>query len=414
MRYLVTPYDGVEQWFKKHNINYDQRLKSLNTVDVAPGDHIMGQLDIQQVKMLNRKRAHYEHLLVELEPDIPSHNITPELLDSKGAKLSKTYISIMGEGRCSLTKRKIKTKWLEWTANFSELERKPIAIWFYTTASLLCFAWFGDMLSGSHLFQWVPYLENDTPNPKQVDLLPTLICFAFYAFFSAQLIRIGKKLLPPIRKIRVTDNKKPRRVLIHTLSDYRVQPEKTPSNKWQITLKNSDGEQCLFTFSDNLQHDIAELTQLEKSKFSWNGTQLLRALSAHIDKIELLVLIGTKPSGNKLGSYQYGSMIKDFLTDYLNPEKTAIQIATEQLDSINVNEAYLSLNQIMERILKETHYSSKNLCVDITGATAAISCASAMSTLHTNAQFQYVTTDGEGKIYQQDLMYMSSPAQITP
>ncbi|MDN3686084.1 CRISPR-associated protein Csx16 [Vibrio sinaloensis] len=67
MRYLITPHDGVEQWVKKNNnISYDQRLDTVEAIDIAPGDHIIGQLDIQQVKkMLNRKRANYEHLLVD-------------------------------------------------------------------------------------------------------------------------------------------------------------------------------------------------------------------------------------------------------------------------------------------------------------------------------------------------------------
>ena len=415
MRYLITPHDGVEQWVKNNNISYDQRLDTVEAIDIAPGDHIIGQLDIQQVKMLNRKRANYEHLLVDWPKDIATEQITAELLESLNAKLSKTYLSIAGEGRWSVFKRRVKTNWLSCTRWFEQQERKPIAIWFYTTASLLCFAWFGDMLSGSHLFQWVPFFNNQPPTPPQVDIYPTFISFACYAFFSAQLIRIGKKLLPPIRKIRVTDSKKPKKVLIHTLSVYRNQPEKGPSGNWQITLrKHNHADEHIFTFSHDLLFDIAELTKLEKQGFSWNGTQLLRALSAHLERIELLVLIGTKPNARQKGSAQHAPLMKGFLAHYLDTEASAIQIEPECLDAINVSEAYSSLNQILERIVKDTRYSSKNVCVDITGATVAISCACAMATLHTNAQFQYVTTDGEGKVYQQDLMYMTSPAKVTP
>ncbi|MEF1173639.1 CRISPR-associated protein Csx16 [Vibrio sinaloensis] len=415
MRYLVTPYDGVEQWLQGNNIAFDQRLEKIDAIDVAPGDCIIGQLDIQQVKMLNRKRADYEHLLVDLPKGIDPEKVTPQLLDSYNAKISKTYVSLAGEGRWAVFKRKTRTQWLKCISSFSELERKPIAIWFYTTASLLCFAWFGDMLSGSHLFQWVPYIGDQNPSPKEVDIFPTAISFLCYAFFSAQLIRVGKKLLPPIRKIRVTDTKKPKKVLVHTLSVYHALPEKLATGEWQITISNrNSSEHASLILSGDLQHDIKELTKLEKQGFSWNGTQLLRALSAHIDRLELLVLIGTKPDNRSSGSFQYAAPMKSFLASFLNSETAAIQIEQERLDAINVSDAYSTLNDILERIAKETHYSNKNMCVDITGATAAISCACAMVTLHSNAQFQYVTTDGQGKVYQQDLMYITSPAKVTP
>ena len=415
MKYLVTQHEGIAQWISENNIHYDKLVSSIEAIDVAPGDHIIGQLDIQQVKMLNRKRAQYEHLMVELPKDIAPEQVTPDLLTSLDAKLSKTYISLSGEGRLSIWKRQLKTRWLSLKFAFNELERKPIAIWFYTTASLLCFAWFGDMLSGSHLFQWLPYLGNNTPKPQEVDIIPTLISFAFYAFFSAQLIRIGKKLLPPIRKIRVTDTKKPKKVLIHTLSVYRNQPQQTEQGLWQITLPHfKQAKEETFTFSNQIEIDIEALTQLEKQGFSWNGTQLLRALNAHIEQLELLILLGTLPNARQQGSSIHAPVMKQFLASYLNSNKTAIHISPQQLDSINVNDAYLSLNAILERITQETGYSNRNFCVDITGATAAISCACAMATLHTNAQFQYVTTDGQGKVYQQDLMYMTSPAKPAP
>ena len=415
MRYLITPFDSVEQWIKNNNVSFDKRLDHIEEIDIAPGDHIIGQLDIQQMKMLNRKRANYEHLLVDWPKDISAEQVTPELIESLNAKISKTYISIAGEGRLSTLKRRTKTSWLACIRWFEQQERKPIAIWFYTNASLLCFAWFDDMLSGSDLFKWIPFLNSQNPNPQQVNIYPTLISFAFYAFFSTQLIRIGKKLLPPIRKIRVTDNKKSKKVLIHTLSVYNNQPKKIASGAWQITLRKfNHPDEHNFTFSKDLLFDTAELTKLETRGFSWNGTQLLRALSAHVERIELLVLIGTKPNARQKGSAQHAPLIKAFLAQYLDSRVCAIHIEPECLDAINVNAAYSSLNQILERIIRETCYASKNLCVDITGATAAISCACSMATLHTNAQFQYVTTDGEGKVYQQDLMYMTSPAKVTP
>ncbi|WP_047044096.1 CRISPR-associated protein Csx16 [Vibrio mexicanus] len=418
MIYLITPYDGVEDWVRMQSIDFDQRLTHFSAIDIAPGDRVIGQLDIQQVKVINRKRATYQHITVDLPKDVTDTGVTPELLDSMNAKVNKTYISLAGEGRVAIAKKRIQSGWLTLVRKLSDLERKPIAIWFYTTMSLLCFAWFGDMLAGSHLFQWLPSIFNTEDIGVEVDVVSTLVSFAFYAFFSAQLIRVGKKLVPPIRKIRVTDNKKPKKVLLHTLSHYFVKPMQNQQGEWELTLTSRDKTVTeTITFTGDLFKDIEQLEQLEQRKevsLEWNGTQLMRALRAHIERIELLVLLATRTTRNRAGSHQHAATIKQWLSIYLDPQRCAIQLEKNLLDPINVDDAYQTLNQIITRIVKQTHYSDANLCIDITGATATISCASAMATLHTKAQFQYVTTDGAGNVYQQDLLYVTAPAKVTP
>ncbi|MDN3686085.1 hypothetical protein QW180_31020 [Vibrio sinaloensis] len=74
------------------------------------------------------------------QKNIATEQITAELLESLNAKLSKNVpIHCWRRTLVCAQKKSKKTNWLSCTSWFEQQERKPIAIWFYTTASLLCF-----------------------------------------------------------------------------------------------------------------------------------------------------------------------------------------------------------------------------------------------------------------------------------
>lgn len=409
MNILICQYQGAKEWLAQQGIAIDKEVSSLELVDVSPGDRVYGHVPLSLLRELGKKQVHYWDILADIHAEVDPATVDVEYLHRINATLIKTDVHRSMGDTLRQWLRGLRYKRQQFGVWYQRRERSPKLIWLYTTMSLLCFAWFGDLLGGSHLFQWAIGHE---PAIHDLDLLPTLVSFCGYVLFSSLLIRAGRGLLPGLRSVKVTKTSKASRVLLLNLSPL-----------WQLSKHNKTFSVALrardtvthYEFQGDLSADLEALTALEEKELFWNGTQLLRALNTHISQVETVVLLSTKDLGskrNELGSHSYAPIVKSLLSLFVDPYRCKIVVEPRLLHPQNVGETYDTINEILNDLIAKEHVRDRDICLDITGGTAPMSCAAAMVTIHRNSQFQYVSTDGKGEVVQQDLQLTVSPAKL--
>jgi hypothetical protein len=270
---------------------------------------------------------------------------------------------------------------------------------------VLSFAWFADLIGGTPLFAWV---TNKPISEGELLIIPTALSFLSYTTFSFLLYRSGRSLLPSLRKVSVTDKKVPKKVLILSLSKIYGKLEIAEA---QVKISTRNGDVSMKGVLKN-DLDVLSIAETGDNKIIWSGTQLLRALNAHISTVEKIILIGTNETFDKTNLAMVSpEQIKQFLLLYVDSSKCTIDIAYHNpLDPNNVDTSYHQLTKVLNNLQNDSQYKQNDVCIDITGGTAAISAAAALATIHRTSSFQYVSTDGKGTVMRHDLQLTVSPA----
>ncbi|EGQ9880477.1 TPA: CRISPR-associated protein Csx16 [Vibrio vulnificus] len=408
VNYLICKYSGAQEWLSQQGIHIDHVVDSIHLIDVSQGDKVYGDVPVSLLRDLSKKQVSYWEIKADIHHSVDPTTVEAEYLKRVDAQLIKTELHIGLSGYFKRCRHYVADRWKRMGHWYRRAERSPRLIWAYTTLSLLFFAWFGDLAGGSHLFEWAIGRSSST---GVLDVWPTLISLTGYVLFSSLLIRAGRGFLPGLRSVKVTKTTKARRVLLLNLSHLPNLSE--VNGQFHVSLRNQDQE-TTYHFQGELLTDLANLNEIEAQGFRWNGTQLLRALAKHIDRVELLVLLSTKDLGshrNEMGSHHFAPRVKQLLSQYVDHYRCKIVVEPRLLHPQNVGETYDILNEVLSDLIVKEHIRDQDICLDITGGTAAMSCAAAMATIHRNSQFQYVSTDGKGEVYQQDLQLTVSPAK---
>jgi len=205
---------------------------------------------------------------------------------------------------------------------------------------------------------------------------------AFVLFLMVAVLCLLYTIVPtymPVRSLTAARKPRPRRVLLLPLS--RLAP---------AHLKNLTGD---------IDTDIARLDQ-DASNFA----QVLRGIQAHRERLELVVLLGSKGEG---GSHLQLSEAMAALGTVFPGLR--IQPAARAIDFENVDEIYRELHRLIERLGAGefgSRYPESEIMVDATGGQKTTSIAAALVTLHNAVSFQYVQTHAPKEVLAYELAYL--------
>ncbi len=392
MNILISPYSGLKDWLESqgHTIHEVQSTLSIQTYT---SEHVIyGQLEKEERRILSEKNIRYMHIAPLIPDKIPVDAVTLEYLSELDIKINEPPIPF--KARLTNTYKSItkffRQTWLKWKTS-------SLLIWLLTTLSLASFTWLCDLVAGNKLFSWLK--EDITP------LHQGLAVGLIYIVCSLSLIQLGRSFLPSLRRIKVTDTPEAKKILLLTIS--KIEGLSVNDGIASVTLNNGKGE--TITLSGNLEKDIEIL-----SKTRWNGTQLLRGLAKHQKKVKQIILLSTEDVGTseyERGTYRKVELIAEFLNNYIDTSQTELKASEVYLDPNDVGESYYLLTKILDDLTVTQGIPDKDICLDITGGTSAISAAAALATIHRNTQFQYISTIGASKVYQQDLQLAVSAAR---
>lgn len=154
-----------------------------------------------------------------------------------------------------------------------------------------------------------------------------------------------------------------------------------------VTIKSRSGTTdpdriCILKGND-LTEDI---TALHNTNWPWQ--QLLRAIQPH-RSLRKVILIGSKPGGNRSGSFDLVPTCAKLLAPYV-PDGCQVQIHSEPVPFEDFNSIKRTLRDI---VLSEARtFGEGSVVIDVTGGQATTSIAAAAATIGTEAIFQYVQT----------------------
>ncbi|MGR5521147.1 hypothetical protein [Vibrio sp. PNB22_4_2] len=402
MNILISPYPALKDKLEKQGIIIDHVHHRFSPESYTRSDVIYGQLRVEDSRVLSEKRIPYLHITASIPSNLSPDEVTMKYLDGINIDISEHQFQDHGIplrinmfNRYKVMKKVIRQNWQKWKTS-------AWLIWLLTTLSLASFAWLGDLLAGESLFPWLP--ENLKPSQTEtIAITPTFILFAVYVFCSYSLIKLGRAFLPSLRRVNVTNNPKPKKILLLTVSKIEglsiAHGVAIYQNRQNTTIE----------LTGSIEQDI---TLLDGQR--WNGTQLLRGLSKHLPKVKKIILLSTEDVGTSddtRGTRHKLDSITEFLNLYINPEHCQISACHTYLDPNDVGETYYRLSEILDDLVTNQGLSEKDICLDITGGTSAMSAAAALATIHRDTKFQYISTIGENEIYQQDLQLAASPAR---
>jgi len=89
--YLISRHPGAIQWIKQQQIHYDSHLSHLDLSIIEEGDTIIGSLPVNIAEQICRKKAHYQHLSLELPENQRGQELTAAEMQQLGAKI-QAYI----------------------------------------------------------------------------------------------------------------------------------------------------------------------------------------------------------------------------------------------------------------------------------------------------------------------------------
>ncbi|MDP8079324.1 CRISPR-associated protein Csx16 [Phocoenobacter skyensis] len=85
--YFISRHAGAKDWIAKQGIDIDKIQSHLDINDVSTGDTIIGTLPVQLVAEVCQRGAEYLHLTLNLPEHLRGKDLSPDDMDSIGAKL---------------------------------------------------------------------------------------------------------------------------------------------------------------------------------------------------------------------------------------------------------------------------------------------------------------------------------------
>ena len=279
-----------------------------------------------------------------------------------------------------------------------EFESSHIMVWFYTICVSVCFALLGTTLSAKAIWD---FLGSEVAIEISKLALPSFL-FLIYLALTWRLYQTGRRVFPKIKETRLRKQDNSACVLIYNLST--LPPH--------IKLEKVDDQYCLrmpstnlmIPLSGELSQDLQTLSAYETKGVQWNWTQVLRAINEHKATIQRVYLVVTgdfvRASKQNIGSHSVSELAKMWLESYSILNNVDIEVHGVRLHPEKVKESAEAYSDLIDMIKTEYLYKESEITLDITGGLSTMSVAGALATLDKKVTFQYVSTDGEGRVTQ--------------
>ncbi len=225
--------------------------------------------------------------------------------------------------------------------------------------------WTGGIKAGSGSFIWV--VEAGL-------LIVSVVC-------AVWLYERRRTFLPlQVQRIGEPGKVAPHRVLVLSISltSWKWSPDKLEQKDRTVDLP------------DTLESALTVMSALGgREKFTWE--QMLRAVAAHRERLELIILVGSKGEHGTAKSFD---ACRDMILHYFpNLPETAIEKREADFESLD------DLIGKYRQIIHGESRRKNEIMIDVTSGTKVVSIAAAMVTLeHPEIEFEYIETDGNKRV----------------
>lgn len=85
--FFISRHRGAVEWAERQGLQIDRRVVHLDSVEVSPGDTVVGTLPVHLVADICARGARYLHLALDLPEHARGRELTADELDRFGARL---------------------------------------------------------------------------------------------------------------------------------------------------------------------------------------------------------------------------------------------------------------------------------------------------------------------------------------
>lgn len=89
--WIVTRHAGALEWLARRGIQGGRVVPHLDPAWIQAGDRVVGTLPIQLVAAVCARGGQYEHLSVELPPELRGRELSADTLERHGARLERYH-----------------------------------------------------------------------------------------------------------------------------------------------------------------------------------------------------------------------------------------------------------------------------------------------------------------------------------